>query len=149
MWLVPSTQAARQTSKPNLKSINHSKLLIQIYLWLPLLCTQDPGRGIGFTLTCAPSRGEEEEEEDFHFVSSLHSSQIMPITSESSILKMTNCTNMPEVFFLSCNITVQRGSFRTTALAHAPLYLLCNTSRLLMCQVCGAAISQPNSFRGW
>lgn len=95
MWLVPSTQAARQTSKPNLKSINHSKLLIQIYLWLPLLCTQDPGRGIGFTLTCAPSR----EEEDFHFVSSLHSSQIMPITSESSILKMTNCTNMPEVFF--------------------------------------------------
>lgn len=95
MWLVPSTQAARQTSKPNLKSINHSELLIQIYLWLPLLCTQDPGRGIGFTLTCAPSR----EEEDFHFVSSLHSSQIMPITSESSILKMTNCTNMPEVFF--------------------------------------------------
>lgn len=101
MWLVPSTQAERQTSKPNLKSINHSKLLIQIYLWLPLLCTQGPGRGIGFTLTCAPSREEEEEEEeeDFDFVSSLHSSQIMPITSESSILKMTNCTNMPEVFF--------------------------------------------------
>lgn len=91
--------AAHQTSKPKLKSINHPKLLIQMYLWLPLLCTQDPASGISFRLTCAPSREEEEEEEeeDFHFVSSLHSSQIMPITSES-ILKMTNCTNMPEVF---------------------------------------------------
>lgn len=42
----------------------------------------------------------EEEEDDFQFVSFLHSSQIMPITSVSSIVKMTNCTNMPEFFFI-------------------------------------------------
>lgn len=95
-------------------------------------------------------RRRRRKEEGFHFVHFLHSSEIMPITSESCILRMTISTNMPEVFFfLSCCITVQRGSSRTPARAHATVYLLRNTARLLMCQVCGAAISQPNSFRGW
>lgn len=37
-----------QTSKPKLKSINHPKFRIKLYLWLSLMSIQDPASGTGF-----------------------------------------------------------------------------------------------------